>query len=197
MRPKSLWNSSFLRLCFFLPQDTLQHPTVKDFINRQLGEEGITTEAILNFFPNGPRENQADDMTSFDWRDIFNITDRFLRLANQYLEVRGSSPPEDHSKPLKDNVMGEARDLSARQLALDSVFQPSHKDGRVPWSSESIFSSRLHATVFTSLLLHDSLALSFSLSAHIHFQIAPVCHCSDDLLLASVHQTLSLSLIDF
>ncbi|GAB1288076.1 Retinal-specific phospholipid-transporting ATPase ABCA4 [Apodemus speciosus] len=67
-------------------RDTLQHPTVKDFINRQLGEEGITTEAILNFFPNGPRENQADDMTSFDWRDIFNITDRFLRLANQYLE---------------------------------------------------------------------------------------------------------------
>uniref|UniRef100_A0ABK0KWE8 Rho GTPase activating protein 29 n=1 Tax=Rattus norvegicus TaxID=10116 RepID=A0ABK0KWE8_RAT len=69
-----------------LKNDTLQHPTVKDFINRQLGEEGITTEAILNFFPNGPRENQADDMTSFDWRDIFNITDRFLRLANQYLE---------------------------------------------------------------------------------------------------------------
>lgn len=93
----------------FLTQDTLQHPTVKDFINRHLGEEGITTEAILNFFPNGPRENQADDMTSFDWRDIFNITDRFLRLANQYLEVRGSSPPEDHSKPRKDNVTGEAR----------------------------------------------------------------------------------------
>nr|XP_034356614.1 retinal-specific phospholipid-transporting ATPase ABCA4 isoform X2 [Arvicanthis niloticus] len=67
-------------------RDTLQHQTVKDFINRQLGEEGITTEAILNFFPNGPRETQADDMTSFDWRDIFNITDRFLRLANKYLE---------------------------------------------------------------------------------------------------------------
>ncbi|EDL12328.1 ATP-binding cassette, sub-family A (ABC1), member 4, partial [Mus musculus] len=67
-------------------RDTLQHPTVKDFINRQLGEEGITTEAVLNFFSNGPQEKQADDMTSFDWRDIFNITDRFLRLANQYLE---------------------------------------------------------------------------------------------------------------
>ncbi|XP_035294079.1 retinal-specific phospholipid-transporting ATPase ABCA4 isoform X2, partial [Cricetulus griseus] len=67
-------------------RDTLGHPTVKDFINRQLGEEGITTEAILNFFPNGPRENQADDMTNFDWRDIFNITDHFLHLANQYLE---------------------------------------------------------------------------------------------------------------
>lgn len=77
---------------FLLPKDTLKHPTVKDFINRQLGEEGVTTEAILNFFPHGPREKQADDMTSFDWRDIFNTTDRFLRLADQYLEVRGSGP---------------------------------------------------------------------------------------------------------
>ncbi|KAL6036341.1 hypothetical protein STEG23_004422, partial [Scotinomys teguina] len=67
-------------------RDTLEHPTVKDFINRQLGEEGITIEAILNFFRSGPRESQADGMTNFDWRDIFNITDHFLRLANQYLE---------------------------------------------------------------------------------------------------------------
>ncbi|KAL1772572.1 retinal-specific ATP-binding cassette transporter [Sigmodon hispidus] len=67
-------------------RDTLEHRIVKDFINRHLGEEGITTEAILNFFPNGPRENQADDMTNYDWRDIFNITDRFLHLADQYLE---------------------------------------------------------------------------------------------------------------
>lgn len=73
-------------------------------------------------------------MTSFDWRDIFNITDRFLRLANQYLEVRGSNPPEDHSEPL--NVLGEARDLLASQLALDSVFYPSHKVVRVPWPSD-------------------------------------------------------------
>lgn len=121
---------------FFLPKDTLQHPTVKDFINRQLGEEGITTEAILNFFPNGPRENQADDTISVDWRDIFNITDRFLRLANQYLEVRGSTPPEDHSEPLEVNVLGEARDLLASQLTLDSVFHLSHKDVRVPWPSD-------------------------------------------------------------
>uniref|UniRef100_A0A8C5L437 P-type phospholipid transporter n=2 Tax=Jaculus jaculus TaxID=51337 RepID=A0A8C5L437_JACJA len=67
-------------------RDTLGHPTVKDFVNRQLGEEGITTEAILNFFSKGPRERQADDTTTFDWRDIFNITDRSLRLVSQYLE---------------------------------------------------------------------------------------------------------------
>ncbi|KAB0402577.1 hypothetical protein E2I00_011536 [Balaenoptera physalus] len=67
-------------------EDTLENPTVKASWNRQLGEEGITAEAVLNFLYRGPREGQADDMDSFDWRDIFNITDRMLRLANQYLE---------------------------------------------------------------------------------------------------------------
>lgn len=120
---------------FLLPKDTLEHPTVKDFINRQLAEEGITTEAILNFFRSGPRESQADGMTNFDWRDVFNITDRFLRLANQYLEVRGINPPEDHSEPLKDNLMGKARDLLASQLGLALVFHPSHEEVRVSWPS--------------------------------------------------------------
>lgn len=85
-------------IMFLLPKDTLEHPRVKDFINHQFGEEGVTTEAILNFFPNAARETQAEDMTNFDWRDVFNITDRFLHLANQYLEVRGINPLEDHSE---------------------------------------------------------------------------------------------------
>ncbi|XP_059941358.1 retinal-specific phospholipid-transporting ATPase ABCA4 [Mesoplodon densirostris] len=67
-------------------RDTLENPTVKASWNRQLGEEGITAEAVLNFLYRGPRGGQADDMDNFDWRDIFNITDRTLRLANQYLE---------------------------------------------------------------------------------------------------------------
>ncbi|XP_006882541.1 PREDICTED: retinal-specific ATP-binding cassette transporter [Elephantulus edwardii] len=67
-------------------RDTLENPTVKDVLNRQLHEEGITVEAVLNFLSNSPRESQTDDMTHFDWRDIFNITDRTLRLVNQYLE---------------------------------------------------------------------------------------------------------------
>lgn len=74
-----------------LPKDTLENPTVKAFWNRQLGEEGITAEAILSFLYKGPREGQADDVGNFNWRDIFNITDRALRLANQYLEVRVAS----------------------------------------------------------------------------------------------------------
>nr|XP_034492803.1 retinal-specific phospholipid-transporting ATPase ABCA4 [Marmota flaviventris] len=67
-------------------RDTLEHPTVKDFLNRHVGEEGITAEVLLNFLYKGPPENRADGMTNFDWRDIFNITDRSLRLVNQYLE---------------------------------------------------------------------------------------------------------------
>ncbi|XP_062960402.1 retinal-specific phospholipid-transporting ATPase ABCA4 isoform X1 [Cynocephalus volans] len=67
-------------------RDTLENPTVKGFVNRQLGEEGITAEAVLNFLYRGPRDSRADNMADFDWRDIFNITDRTLRLVNQYLE---------------------------------------------------------------------------------------------------------------
>ncbi|XP_077882895.1 retinal-specific phospholipid-transporting ATPase ABCA4 isoform X4 [Ictidomys tridecemlineatus] len=67
-------------------RDTLEHPTVKDFLNRHVGEEGITAEVLLNFLYKGPPENRADGMTNFDWRDIFNITDRSLRLVNQHLE---------------------------------------------------------------------------------------------------------------
>uniref|UniRef100_A0A8D1K909 ABC transporter domain-containing protein n=1 Tax=Sus scrofa TaxID=9823 RepID=A0A8D1K909_PIG len=67
-------------------RDSLENPTVKAAFNRQFGEGGVTAEAILSFLYRGPREGRADDVASFDWRDVFNVTDRTLRLANQYLE---------------------------------------------------------------------------------------------------------------
>ncbi|XP_026353368.1 retinal-specific phospholipid-transporting ATPase ABCA4 [Ursus arctos] len=67
-------------------RDTLENPTVKGFLNSQLGEEGITAEAVLNFLDRGAQESQADGVASFNWRDVFNITDRTLRLASRYLE---------------------------------------------------------------------------------------------------------------
>ncbi|XP_036901420.1 retinal-specific phospholipid-transporting ATPase ABCA4 isoform X3 [Sturnira hondurensis] len=67
-------------------RDTLANPTVKGFLNKQFGEEGITVEVVLNFLRKGAPDSQADDMANFNWRDIFNVTDRALRLANQYLE---------------------------------------------------------------------------------------------------------------
>lgn len=67
-------------------RDTLENPTVKAFLNNQLGEEGITVEAVLNFLDRGPRENQANDVANLNWKDVFNITDHTLRLASRYLE---------------------------------------------------------------------------------------------------------------
>lgn len=76
--------------CILLSKDSLENPTVKAAFNRQFGEGGVTAEAILSFLYRGPREGRADDVASFDWRDVFNVTDRTLRLANQYLEVRAA-----------------------------------------------------------------------------------------------------------
>ncbi|XP_074226088.1 retinal-specific phospholipid-transporting ATPase ABCA4 isoform X2 [Camelus bactrianus] len=67
-------------------RDALENPTAKAFLNRHLGEDGVTAEAVLSFLHKGPREGRADDSARFDWRDVFNVTDRTLRLANQYLE---------------------------------------------------------------------------------------------------------------
>lgn len=100
-----------------LLKDTLANPTVKGFLKRQFGEE-ITAEAVLSFLYNGPRENRADDMANFDWRDIFNITNRALYLANHYLEVRDSKPPKGHTGPIKDSPVDKPRDILASQVVL-------------------------------------------------------------------------------
>lgn len=94
-----LWTFLNAETVLLLLKDTLANPTVKGFLKRQFGEE-ITAEAVLSFLYKGPRENWADDMANFGWRDIFNITDRALCLANQYLEVRGSKPPKSHTGTL-------------------------------------------------------------------------------------------------
>lgn len=94
-----------------LPKDTLANPTVKGFLKRQFGEE-ITAEAVLNFLYKGPRENRADDMANFDWRDIFNITDHALHLANQYLEVRAASHLRATLGPLKTALCGMSPEIT-------------------------------------------------------------------------------------
>uniref|UniRef100_F6Y251 P-type phospholipid transporter n=2 Tax=Monodelphis domestica TaxID=13616 RepID=F6Y251_MONDO len=67
-------------------RDTLENPTVKSFVNRQLDEEGLTAETILNFLYNGPQEGRPKGMVNFGWRNVFNFTDGILRLLNQYME---------------------------------------------------------------------------------------------------------------
>uniref|UniRef100_A0A669DHE2 P-type phospholipid transporter n=1 Tax=Oreochromis niloticus TaxID=8128 RepID=A0A669DHE2_ORENI len=44
----------------------------------------FSSKHILNFLHNGPPEERPDDVPDFDWRDIFNLTDRVIRMLNQY-----------------------------------------------------------------------------------------------------------------
>lgn len=58
-----------------------------DFIDRRLEEAPFSSKHILNFLHNGPAEDRPDGMPEFDWRDIFNLTDRVIRTLNQYGDV--------------------------------------------------------------------------------------------------------------
>lgn len=98
------------------PKDALANPIVKGVLNKQFGEEGITAEAVLNFLYKGPRESQADDMANFDWRDIFNFTDRALRLTNRFLEVRGSKPLEGYTLEWGQRFLSKSRGLGFQLL---------------------------------------------------------------------------------
>ncbi|XP_037829220.1 retinal-specific phospholipid-transporting ATPase ABCA4a isoform X3 [Kryptolebias marmoratus] len=65
-------------------RDTIRNPSVMDFIDRSLEEALFSSRDILNFLHNGPPEDRQDDMPDFDWRDVFNLTDRVVRMLNQY-----------------------------------------------------------------------------------------------------------------
>uniref|UniRef100_A0A8B9TID1 P-type phospholipid transporter n=1 Tax=Anas platyrhynchos TaxID=8839 RepID=A0A8B9TID1_ANAPL len=67
-------------------RDSLKHPTVRDFLNRQMGAEGLTAEHIINFLHNGSPGTREKGMVDFDWRNIFSVVDQALRLLSQYLE---------------------------------------------------------------------------------------------------------------
>ncbi|XP_047424587.1 retinal-specific phospholipid-transporting ATPase ABCA4a isoform X2 [Mugil cephalus] len=65
-------------------RDTIRNPSVMDFIDRSLENAPFSSKHILNFLHNGPPEDRADDVPDFDWRDIFNLIDRVIRMLNQY-----------------------------------------------------------------------------------------------------------------
>uniref|UniRef100_A0A669CMV4 P-type phospholipid transporter n=1 Tax=Oreochromis niloticus TaxID=8128 RepID=A0A669CMV4_ORENI len=69
---------------FFQDGDTIRNPSVMDFIDRSLEMAPFSSKHILNFLHNGPPEERPDDVPDFDWRDIFNLTDRVIRMLNQY-----------------------------------------------------------------------------------------------------------------
>ncbi|XP_035855343.1 retinal-specific phospholipid-transporting ATPase ABCA4 isoform X2 [Sander lucioperca] len=65
-------------------RDSICNPSVMDFIDRSLEEAPFSSKHILNFLYNGSPEDRPDDVPDFDWRDIFNLTDRVIRMLNQY-----------------------------------------------------------------------------------------------------------------
>ncbi|XP_036410765.1 retinal-specific phospholipid-transporting ATPase ABCA4-like [Megalops cyprinoides] len=67
-------------------RETIKNPTVKDFIDRRFEDMEISSKDILNFLYNGPEEDREKDMPSFDWRNIFNLTDQLIRMFNLYGE---------------------------------------------------------------------------------------------------------------
>ncbi|XP_075994204.1 retinal-specific phospholipid-transporting ATPase ABCA4a [Genypterus blacodes] len=65
-------------------RDTIRNPSVMDFIDRSLDEAPFSSKHILNFLHNGAVEDRPADTPDFDWRDIFNLTDRVVQMLNQY-----------------------------------------------------------------------------------------------------------------
>uniref|UniRef100_A0A663MFY2 P-type phospholipid transporter n=1 Tax=Athene cunicularia TaxID=194338 RepID=A0A663MFY2_ATHCN len=82
VRSSEIQKHIFLKNC----SDSLKHPTVRDFLNSQLGAEGLTAEDLINFLHNGSPGSREKGMADFDWRNIFSAVDQALRLLSQYLE---------------------------------------------------------------------------------------------------------------
>uniref|UniRef100_A0A452I3H1 P-type phospholipid transporter n=1 Tax=Gopherus agassizii TaxID=38772 RepID=A0A452I3H1_9SAUR len=80
-----------------LQMNMIRNPAVRDFLNGQLGAEGLTAEDVINFLHNGCPENREEGVADFDWRNIFNVTDQALRLFNQYLECFTLDKFEGHA----------------------------------------------------------------------------------------------------
>lgn len=61
-----------------------------DFIDRTLADAPFSSRHVLNFLHSGTPEERQPDMPNFDWRDVFNLTDRVIRILNQYGDVSGA-----------------------------------------------------------------------------------------------------------
>ncbi|KAM8930176.1 retinal-specific phospholipid-transporting ATPase ABCA4 isoform 2-T2 [Pelodytes ibericus] len=77
-------------------RDTIRNPTVKDFLSRQLGDEGLTADDVINFLYNGNPDSRPDGQPHFDWRNVFNFTDQTIRLLNSYMECLTLDKFEGH-----------------------------------------------------------------------------------------------------
>uniref|UniRef100_A0AAY4CPM1 ABC transporter domain-containing protein n=1 Tax=Denticeps clupeoides TaxID=299321 RepID=A0AAY4CPM1_9TELE len=78
-------------------RDTLRNPTVMDFLDRRLEASEISTRHILNFLYTGPEKERDESMPNLDWRNIFSLTDQFVRTFNQYTECINLDKFEGHA----------------------------------------------------------------------------------------------------
>ncbi|XP_058488295.1 retinal-specific phospholipid-transporting ATPase ABCA4a isoform X2 [Solea solea] len=112
-------------------RDTICNPSVMDFIDRNLEDAPFSSKHILNFLYNGPPEDRPEDLPDFDWRNIFNLTDRVIRMLNQY----GDCVVLDKFVPLpdEDTVTYRALDmLDDRKFWAGLVFVNMY-----PWTTSA------------------------------------------------------------
>ncbi|KAK7881153.1 hypothetical protein WMY93_029562 [Mugilogobius chulae] len=90
-------------------RDTINNPSVMDFIDRSFKEAPFSSKHILNFLYNGPPEERPEGVPNFDWRDVFNLIDRVIRMLNHY----GDCVQLDKFVPMpdEDTVTNKALDL--------------------------------------------------------------------------------------
>ncbi|KAM9324762.1 retinal-specific phospholipid-transporting ATPase ABCA4 [Gastrophryne carolinensis] len=91
-----LWNFFQNSIQMNIVRDTIKNPALKDFINRQLGDDGISADDIINFLYNGHPDSRPEGQPNFDWRNVFNLTDQVVRLFNQYMECLTLDKFEGH-----------------------------------------------------------------------------------------------------
>ncbi|XP_018414710.1 PREDICTED: retinal-specific ATP-binding cassette transporter [Nanorana parkeri] len=91
-----LWNLFQNSVQMNVLRDTINNPTVRDFLNRQLGDDGIRADDVINFLYNGHPDSRPEGQSNFDWRNVFNFTDQVLRLFNKYMECLTLDKFEGH-----------------------------------------------------------------------------------------------------
>ncbi|XP_066453464.1 retinal-specific phospholipid-transporting ATPase ABCA4 [Eleutherodactylus coqui] len=91
-----LWHFMQSSVQMSVIRDTIKNPTVKDFLNRQLGDNGLSAEDVINFLYNGNPDARPEGQADFDWRNVFNFTDQLVRFFNQYMECLSLDKFEGH-----------------------------------------------------------------------------------------------------
>ncbi|KAM4606531.1 retinal-specific phospholipid-transporting ATPase ABCA4-like [Polymixia lowei] len=92
-------------------RDAVRHPSVMDFMDRSLED---AAKHVLNFLYNGLPDDRPADVADFDWRNIFNLTDRVIRMLNQYgecliLDKFVGLPDEDTVTHRALDLLGESK----------------------------------------------------------------------------------------